>query len=98
MQRPMCPVVECIFHDEEQGDLPGHGGVGGEGDVGAQTEVVDYGVEEVDLREFDREVLEEDVFCTLPLIGWCGDLCLRRLTTANGGVPKGFRGTGVRGD
>lgn len=33
VQKAVSPVVECIFHDEEDGDLPGHGLPGGEGDV-----------------------------------------------------------------
>lgn len=69
MQKSMGPVVKGILHDEEDCDLPGHGLPGGEGDVGYETEVVDDGVEEVDLWEFDGEVLEEDVFCAGPLVG-----------------------------
>ena len=35
-----------------------------------------YGVEEVDLWELDGEVLEEDVFCTGPLVGGSRDFGL----------------------
>jgi hypothetical protein len=54
----VCPVVESILHDEEDGDLQEHGPDIREGDTDFQAKVVDYGVEQVYLREFDREVLQ----------------------------------------
>ena len=42
------PVVPRVFHDEEDGDLGGHGPDGGEGYRGGEAEVLRYGVEEPD--------------------------------------------------
>ena len=74
----MSPIMESIFHHEEPTDLPDHGLPVRERDVEAETKVCDDGVEEVDLGEFDGEVLEEDVFCAGPLFGSCGNLGLNR--------------------
>ena len=76
MKKSMSPVMKGILHDEENGDLPRHGLPGREGDVGYETEVVHDGVEEVDLGEFDGEVLEEDIFCAGPLVGGGRDFSL----------------------
>lgn len=66
----MNPVMEGIFHDEENGDLPGHGPPIGEWHVNFETEEVHDGMEDIDLGEFDGEVLKKDVFSTCPLICW----------------------------
>lgn len=71
------PVMPCIFEDEEDSYLVGDGDEGGEGNVGSHAEVFGHWVEEVDLREFDCEVGEEDKFCAGPLFGCCGDFVLR---------------------
>jgi hypothetical protein len=76
MKKSMSPIMKGILHDEENGDLPDHGLPVREGDVGYESKVVDYGVEEVDLGEFDGEVLEEDVFCAGPLVGGGRDFSL----------------------
>lgn len=70
--------MKSIFHHEEAADLPNHRLPVWEGDIETETKVCDDGVEEVDLGEFDGEVLEEDVFCAGPLIGGRGDLGLSR--------------------
>jgi hypothetical protein len=58
MQCPMHPVVKSIFHHKEPTDLPDHRLPVREGDVKTETKVCDDGMEEVDLGEFDGEVLE----------------------------------------
>jgi hypothetical protein len=78
MQRPMHPVVKGIFHNEETTDLPGHCLPIWKGYVEAEAKVRDDGVEEVDLGQFNGEVLEEDVFCAGPLFGGRGDLGLKQ--------------------
>jgi hypothetical protein len=81
MKCTMSPVMKGIFHDEENGDLPDHCTYVGEGDVDEETKVSYNGVEEIDLGEFDGEVLEENVFCAGPLVGRGRDLGLN--------VPRG---------
>ena len=69
VETSMGPVMECIFHYKENGDLPGHGGDGREGNIDDETKVMDYGMEEVYLRQLNREMLQQDILCTRPLFG-----------------------------
>jgi hypothetical protein len=76
VQRPVRPVVPCVLHDEEDGDLVGHGEEGGEGHGGAETAELGEGVEEPDLGELDGEVGEQHQFGAVPLFGCGGDFLL----------------------
>lgn len=46
VQRPVRPVVPCVLHDEEDGDLVGHGKEGREGHGGLEPEELRHRVEE----------------------------------------------------
>lgn len=50
MQTSMGPIMECIFHDKEDCDLPCHGRDVGEGNIDEKTKVVYYRMEQVYLR------------------------------------------------
>lgn len=63
------PVMPCVFEDEEDGDLEGHGGPGWEWDVGGHSGGFGEGVEKPDLGQFDDAVGEENRFDTAPLLG-----------------------------
>lgn len=67
MQSPMCPVVEHILEDKEEGYLCEHKGNRGERDlVGGHAEVAADGMEEVDEGEFAGEVGDEYDFGAFP--------------------------------
>lgn len=61
------PVVPGILHDEEDGNLPGHGEERGERNAVVHAEVGGDGVEEPDLRQFGGEVADEDDGGAVPL-------------------------------
>jgi hypothetical protein len=73
------PVVPGILHDEEDGDLVGHLGPGGEGNAGLHAKVHAHGVEQPDLGELDSEVTEQDQLGALPLLGGRGNLGLTKI-------------------
>jgi hypothetical protein len=77
MKCTMSPVMKGVFHDEENGNLPYHCKDVGEGDIDEETKVGYDGVEEVDLGEFNSEVLEENIFCAGPLLSGGGDFGLK---------------------
>jgi hypothetical protein len=76
VERAVRPVVPRVLHDEEDGDLVGHGEQGGEGHGGGETAELGEGVEEPDLRELDGEVGEQHEFGAVPLFGCGGDFVL----------------------
>lgn len=76
VQGAVQPVVPCVFHDEEDGDLVGHGEEGGEGHSGGEAAELGERVEEPDLGEFDCEVGEEDELSAVPLFGNGGEFLL----------------------
>jgi hypothetical protein len=55
-------VVPGVFHDEEDGNLVGHGENRGEGNGRREAAKLRERVEEPDLRELDVKVGEEDEF------------------------------------
>jgi hypothetical protein len=73
------PVMPGILHDEEDGDLVGHLGPGGEGNAGLHAEVHAHRMEQPDLRELDGEVTEQDQLGALPLLGGRGNLGLTKI-------------------
>lgn len=73
------PVVPCILHDEENGNLRGHLPNGWERDVVGHAEVDGNGVEEPDLRKLSSEMADEDNGGTVPLLLQGGDLLVLKL-------------------
>ena len=61
------PVVPGIFNKEEDYDLICYLRERGEGYANFHAEICCHGVEEPDLRQFNREVNQEDGSCALPL-------------------------------
>ncbi len=79
VQSPMCPIMEHVLKDEEEGELSEHEGDRGEGDfVGRHAEVTTDWVEEIDEREFTSEVGDEDDFGAFPNLG-SGDVFVLRV-------------------
>lgn len=70
------PVVPGILDNEEDSDLPGHGGPGWEWDIDGHATGVGEWVEEPDLWEFDGAVSPEDSLGTSPLLGSSWEFCL----------------------
>jgi hypothetical protein len=70
------PVVPCVFQDEEDGNLVGHGKEAREWYGSLEAEVLAHGVEEPDLRELDCEVGEEDEESALCLFPGGGNFVL----------------------
>lgn len=76
MKRSMSPVVKGVLHDEKQRNLPYHCVYVWERNVDLKTKIIHNGMENVNLRKFDSEVLKQDVLGTSPLISRTWDLGL----------------------
>lgn len=62
-------IVPCVFNDEEESNLKGHGLKVGEGNLERlHAEGDGQGVEQEDLRKFDGEMGEEHKFGAFPLL------------------------------
>lgn len=80
VQGAMCPVVESVFKDKEEPDLPSHSQPGGEGyGVCGHLEVFTDRVEAPNLRKLDGEVGKQNVPRALPLQLWCRNTVLKKL-------------------
>lgn len=84
VQGAMCPVVESVFKDKEEPDLPSHSQPGGEGyGVCGHLEVFTDRVEAPNLRKLDGEVGKQNVPRALPLQLWCRNTVLLELVLAH---------------
>lgn len=76
MHSTVIPVMPGILQDKKDGDLQADRLPAWERNSRVHPEVFCHWVEEIDLREFDGEVAEEDEFRACPLLGGGGDLAL----------------------
>lgn len=73
---PVGPVVPCVFENEEDSDLDGHGKERRERDVSIHAKVLRHGVEEPDLGKLHSEMTQENEFRAVPLLSGSRDFLL----------------------
>lgn len=79
MHSAMKPVVPCILQHEKDGNLEGHLRQAWERHAKIHATVFCHWVKEPDLWQFDGEMIDEDPFCAIPLLGSRWDLVLLNL-------------------